>query len=130
MMEQHESLKDFARTLTFRRMTPAQWRMWKAAMRNKPQWFILRRPNTRGARWQAVAGPYCTPEAAYSDLIRLNRPERDKTTQSLYRWQVASLTETMRIYHNNVPQLVDDLAEAERLMPAPGPARDEQARAS
>ncbi len=130
MMEQHESPKDFARTLTFRRLTPAQWRMWKAAMRNKPQWFVLRRPNTRGARWQAVAGPYCTPEAAYSDLFRLSKPGRDAAAQSLYRWQVASLTETMRIYHNNVPQLVEDLVEAEGLVPGPDLTRDEQARAS
>jgi len=130
MVEQHQSLKDFARTLTFRRLTPAQWRMWKVAMRNKPQWFVLRRFNTRGARWQAVAGPYYTPEAAYSDLVRLSEPGRDNPAHALCRWQVASLTETMRIYHNNVPQLVEDLMEAERLMPLPDLTRDEQARAS
>lgn len=114
MRKSHESLRAVAQALTFRHLTPAQWHMWRKVMRRQPQWYILHQSGKRHERWHAVAGPFFDPQEACAALYRLTDGQIHPVRRASERWQVASLTETMRVYHGNVPLLVDDLASAER----------------
>lgn len=113
MLKSQETLQTAARALTFRRLTPEQWRMWRRVMRRQPQWYILRQSGKRHDRWHAVAGPFCSPDDARVALNRLTNAETGRLGSAAERWQVASLPETMRVYRGNVPLLVDDLTAEE-----------------
>lgn len=113
MLELEESLESQAKALTFRRLTPAQWRQSRVRMRHRPQWFVLRRESARQDRWRAVAGPFCAPEDALARLAQLRPLDAQRSARSAARWQVASLSETMRIYCGNVPLLAEDLSESD-----------------
>jgi len=115
MLKSEETLQTVAQTLTFRHLTPDQWRMWRRLMRRQPQWFVLRHAGKRSDRWQAVAGPFCSPDDARAALSQLSGANAVSSRRAPERWQVASLTETMRVYRGNVPQLVEDLAAGEAL---------------
>lgn len=117
MLKPQETLQAAARALTFRHLTPEQWRMWRRLMRRQPQWFILRQSGRRDDRWCAVAGPFCSPEDARAALNRLASPVAGPLRHTSERWQVASLPETMRVYHGNVPLLVEDLTASEKRSP-------------
>ena len=112
---QGTSLQTAAKALSFRRLSLEQWQMWRTVMRRRPEWFILRQSGKRHERWHAIAGPFCSPEDACAALQRLAGARKRRVRRDSERWQVASLPETMRIYHGNVPLLVEDLATAETL---------------
>ncbi len=111
------TLKDIARALTFHQLTPEQWKQWKAQMRRQPRWFVLGCPGLKGARWRALAGPFDTPEEAQrvaDEYAHDGSLDGGFRLDRAYRTLIKSLPETLRIYRNNVIQLVEDLAEAEQ----------------
>lgn len=113
MKKAHDPLPAAAQSLSFRHLTPGQWQMWRQVMRRQPQWFILRQSGKWHDRWRAMAGPFGSPEEACSARAQIAGEDSRRARLTSERWQVASLTETMRIYHGNVPLLVDDLVTAE-----------------
>lgn len=115
MLKSQNTLQAAAKALSFRHLSPEQWRLWRHMMRRRPEWFILRQSGKRHERWHAVAGPFCSPEDARAALERLTGARKHRVRRNSERWQVASLPETMRIYHGNMPLLVEDLTTAETL---------------
>jgi len=109
MLRSQETLQAAARALTFRRLTPEQWRMWRRVMRRQPQWYVLRQSGRRRARWHAMAGPFDSPDDARRAQEQLTNPAAERSESASGRWQIASLPETIRIYRGNVPLLVEDL---------------------
>jgi len=105
-------LSDIADALTFRRITAKQWANWKALMRQSPQWFVVEKLAWGDDRWRAIAGPFNDSEDAQSVLERLNVDDAHVGATTPYRRRVTSLTETIRIYRNNIHLLVDDLHES------------------
>lgn len=126
MNEDPITLEEIAHALTFHQLTPEQWKQCKAQMRRQPRWFVLGCPGLKGAQWRAVAGPFDTPEEAqhtaneYADDGFL---DGQFYLDRVYRTQIKSLPETIRIYRNDVIQLVEDLTEAERHIPVRLPPR-------
>lgn len=115
MNEDHPTIDEIARTLTFSQLTPEQWKLWKAQMRRCPQWFVLGRPGWNNERWRALAGPFNNPHEAqrvadtYADD---GMSDGRQDLRLVYCTQVTSLTETVRMYRNNLLQIAEDLEEA------------------
>lgn len=110
-------LDQLAQTLTFRRMTPAQWQRWKQAMLHKPQWYVVGKSAWSTDRWRAIAGPFFTRPAAARAAERLADDgfrEGRRLPQLIYRTQITTLPELMHIYKNNVVLLANDLEEGQQ----------------
>ena len=118
MFKSQETLQTAARALTFRRLTPEQWRMWRRVMRRQPQWYILRQSGKRHDRWHAVAGPFCSPDDARVALNRLTSAETGRLGSAAERWQVASLPDLLAYLTNrfnantNIPAYIKGAPEA------------------
>lgn len=115
MSDEHkQSLRVLAKALTFRRLTPGQWQLWKETMLDKPQWYVVGRGVWTTERWRAIAGPFLTREGAQRAAQRLADDgvrDGEVNPRLVYRTQIMSLSELMHIYKNDVMLLVQDLEE-------------------
>lgn len=136
MSEEGPTLDEIAQALTFSQLTPQQWKLWKAEMRRAPQWFVLGRPGWGNERWRALAGPFNNPQEAqraadsYADD---GMRDGHLDLQCVYTTQVKSLTETVRMFRNNLMQIAEDLDSAEsggEVVPLPTPSDEDQTPAS
>lgn len=132
MNEESPTIDEIARTLTFSQLTPEQWKLWKAQMRHCPQWFVLGRPGWSTDRWRALAGPFNNPQEAQrvadahaDDGMR----EGHQDLRLVYCTQVKSLTETVRMYRNNLLQIAEDIEEAASSSNGTLPASPDEAAA-
>jgi hypothetical protein len=121
MHEENDVIEQLAQTLTFHSVTPEQWDYLRERMRESPQWYVVGKAVWKTDRWRALAGPFEDPQTAQvvaDDLA--NDDQRD--FDAMYRAQVKSLTELIKMYRNNIPQLVDDLEQAgsQNHLPATG----------
>ncbi|WP_119069463.1 hypothetical protein [Aggregatilinea lenta] len=115
MNEESPSIDEIAHTLTFSQLTPEQWKVWKAQMRRCPQWFVLGKPGWNADRWRALAGPFNNPQEAQrvADTYADDGMRGDhQDLRLVYCTQVKSLTETVRMYRNNLLQVAEDLEDA------------------
>lgn len=98
-----QALTSLSKMLTFRRLTPAQWRLWKNAMLQWPQWYVVGRGVWTTERWRAVAGPFLTRGVAQRAAMRLANDgvsEGWVDPRQVYRTQIMSLSELMHVYKN------------------------------
>ncbi len=115
MSKTRQTLDFFSHHLTFRGLTTEQWTRLKHLMRERPQWYVLRRALWEAGPWQAVGGPFRHRRAAQHRAerwLQAHTGDLGGPPTAEYEVQVASLTETLRIYNNDVPRLVEDLEAA------------------